>query len=253
MGSHNIFYRCPWLPCTLKVRHRWHLLMCSLALCTAMLGQKKQSCIRSNICCKAEMANLIVAPSRGSLPMHAVGRTSWNRASWDSFGRVFLYRMLQHQFEVVTLVKELSEFRRDQIGLSWHWPRAPFCSLTITGPKTRSAHWAWHQSSMVMQVTCRLCPTGSRMHRLHSYMFQWGSCRTPQGQAPCMADTAVTAVAWRWVSEVSDMHPSQDTLQQGICINISLPCPIIQLKVVIGQTGYPWVTCSIQLGCLLET
>ena len=36
--------------------------------------------------------------------------------------------------------------------------------------------------------------------------------------------------------------------QQGICINISPCCPIIQSKVVICQTSHPPVTHSIQLG-----
>ena len=35
---------------------------------------------------------------------------------------------------------------------------------------------------------------------------------------------------------------------QGIHIDIGLPCPIVQLKVVIGQAGHPSVTHSIQLG-----
>ena len=37
--------------------------------------------------------------------------------------------------------------------------------------------------------------------------------------------------------------------QQGIHINIGLLCPIIQLKIVVGQAGHQLVTCSIQLGC----
>ena len=52
-----------------------------------------------------------------------------------------------------------------------------------------------------------------------------------------MAHTAAT-VTWTCVSEVS-----------GICIDVDLPHPIIQVKVVIGQAGYPAVACSVQLGC----
>ena len=37
--------------------------------------------------------------------------------------------------------------------------------------------------------------------------------------------------------------------QQGIHIDIDPSCPIIQLKVVIGQAGHPLMAQSIQLGC----
>ena len=58
----------------------------------------------------------------------------------------------------------------------------------------------------------------------------------------CTACIAAT-VTWMWVSTVSAMHT-----WQGICVDIGLPTLLIQLKVVIGQAGYPMVTCSVQLG-----
>ena len=42
--------------------------------------------------------------------------------------------------------------------------------------------------------------------------------------------------------------PQQGHPQQAIHIDISLPCPIMQLKVVNGQPGHPSVTHIVQLG-----
>ena len=99
---------------------------------------------------------------------------------------------------------------------------------------------------MVMQVIHGLSFTESRMCRLQLYTSM--GFMGPLRVASCTNHTATT-VTWGRVSKVAGMHPPPGHPQKGICINISLPCPIIQLKVVICQTGNPSVTHSIQLGC----
>ena len=53
------------------------------------------------------------------------------------------------------------------VSLSWHWPRVLSSRLTITRPRTGSAHCAWCQLCIVMQVTFGLLGPGK--HRLQLY------------------------------------------------------------------------------------
>ena len=131
----------------LEVRHGWHLSTCSLT-CAAMHGQKKWLCIRSSICSRPKW------PTSSWHPLRAVfrcvaGRTSWSRASWDSLGRNFLYRMLSLSLRWLHSLQNCWSSEGSVI-LSRHWPRVPSHSLAITRSKTRSDCWACCQSSMVM-------------------------------------------------------------------------------------------------------
>ena len=111
-----------------------------------------------------------MAPSQSSLPICTAGRISWNRASWDSFGWDFLNRMPHLSLKWLHSQKNCQS-SGGSVSLSWHWPRVPSCNaLSITRIKTRSDCWAWHQSSMVIQVTCMdLSLTASRTHRFLLY------------------------------------------------------------------------------------
>ena len=173
----------------LKVRYGWHLSICSLT-CAAIQGQKKQLHIRSSIHSRPRWPISLWHPLR-VVSLCIAGRTSWNRASWDSFGRIFLHRMSHLSLRWLHLQRNCWS-SGGLVSLSLHWPRLPSYSLAITRPKAGSTSQAWCLSSMVMQVTCRPSPTGSRTCRSQLY-------------------------AWGWPG-----HP-----QQGICIDISLSCPII--------------------------
>ena len=133
----------------------------------------------------------------------AAGRTKWNRAFWDSLGRVILYRMPQLSLRWLHSQRNCQS-SGGSVGLSWHMPRVPYCSLLITRLKTGSGHWAWCQSSMVKQVTSRLSSTESTICRLqlHALMGLVG----PLSVASCTACMAA-AVTWRWVAEALGMHP----------------------------------------------
>ena len=137
----------------LQVRHGWHMSTYSLT-CAAMQGQEKQSHIGPSIHSRPKWPTSSWHPLR-AVSLCAASRTSWNRASWDSLGSIFLYRMLHLRLRWLHFQRNCQS-SGGAVSLSWCWPRVPSCSLIITRPKTRSACRAWYQSSMVMQVTHRL-------------------------------------------------------------------------------------------------
>ena len=125
---------------TLKVRHGWHLSMCFLA-CALPCKARRSGCILGPACTVQDPnGQLHYGTLSEQFPLCAAGRTSWNRASWDSLGRILLYRMPHFNLRVVALLKEMSIVQEKSVVWSWHWPRVPPCSLTITRLKTRSAH-----------------------------------------------------------------------------------------------------------------
>ena len=149
------------------------------------------------------------------------------------------------QFEVVVFVKELSEFRRfGQFKLTLaqssvlqshnHKTREWICPLGLVPVTYGHANdpWTipyWVQDAQIAAIcfngACEAL-TGGLLH----------------GSYSCCTDLEVGV--WDIGDAPWPGHPLQ-----GICINISLPCPIIQLKVVTGQAGHPSVTHSIQLEC----
>ena len=109
-----------------------------------------------------------------------------------------------------------------QLGLHGLQFRVPSCNLAITRLRIGSTLWAWHQSSAVMQVTCRLSPTMSRMCRLQLYtsMGLAGPSKGSlmQGSHSHCSDLVVCAQSLRYTAR--PRHP-----WQGICIDVSLPMP----------------------------
>ena len=88
---------------------------------------------------------------------------------------------------------------------------------------------------MVMQVTCRLSPTGSRMCRLQLYSST--GLMGPSRAASCTAHTAA-AVTQRWASVVLGMHSGQDTLNRASAL-ILVPLPYSIIKNFIWPSWPP--------------
>ena len=78
----------------------------------------------------------------------------------------------------------------------------------------------------------------------HSYMPQWGGVAFEgsllHGSHCHCSDSVGCAQSIGCTS--GPRHP-----QQGVCLNVCLPCPVVQLKIVIDKAGDPSMTCSIQL------
>ena len=225
----------------LNVKQGWHLSMCSLAL-TVMQGQKKWSHVRSSICSRPKWPTSSWHPLR-AVSLCTAGRTSWNRVSWDSLGRVFLYRMPHLSLRWLCSQRSCQSSGR-YVGLSWHWPRVPSCSIIITRLKDQ------------------ICP-------LSLLPVIYGHASDLQTVLDRVQDAQITAICFDGTHEAyegsllhgshghcSDLEVSGQGIghppgpghpQQGIGIDIGFPCPIIQLKIVVGQAAHPSVTCSIQL------
>ena len=184
-------------------------------------------------------------------PLRAVsqctaGKTNWNRAFWDSFGRIFLYRM--PYLRLRWLCSQRRCWRSGgSVSLNGHWLRIPFCILTITRPRTGSAHWVWCWLLVVMQVPCGPSPTGSQVtavciNRTHG-VFEGTLLHS--SHCHC-SDLVVCAQSIGHTSRPG--HP-----QQSIHINVHFPCSIVQLKIIIGKAGlltmthcltYCWYRCQ---------
>ena len=174
--------------------------------CIAIQGQKKWSHIRSNILSRPNWLISSWHPLR-AVSWCMAGKINWNRASWASFGRVFLYRM------PYLSLRWLHSWRNCQssgglVSFNGLWPRVPSVSLQSQGPGPGSACWAWCQSSLVMQETCGLSPTGSRACRLQLYASV--GLVGPLWVASCMSHTAA-AVTWWCVPNTLGTHLGQDT------------------------------------------
>ena len=194
---------------TLKVRHWWHFLTCSFA-CTAIQGQKKWLCIRLSILLKPKW------PIPSWHPLKTVSHcmasnTNWNSASCDSFSRSFLYRMPCLSLRWFHSQRSCWSLG-GSVNLYGHWPRVPSCILAITLPRKGSASWACCQSLVVMQVTCGLSPTRSRMCRLQLYTSIGLMGALNGGFLQAFITTAVT----QWcVPDTSGTHPGQDTFDKA--------------------------------------
>ena len=225
----------------LKVRHGWHLSICSLA-CTAMWCQKKQSCIRSSICSRPKWPTSSWHPFR-EVSLCTAGKSSWNRAPSDSLGRVFLYRM-----PCLSLRWLCSHRYCHSLGgsvcLSWHWLRVPSCSLTMTRLKT-------------MICSLNLMPV------------IYGQASDLQTVLYWFQDMQITAMGFDWACRAfksSLLHSSYcccSDLDVGVKYPTCTPArtlstehphqywssmPYNTTENVVGQAGHPLVTCSIHLG-----
>ena len=128
-----------------------------------------------------------------------------------------------------------------------HHPRVPSCTLAITRLRVGSTCRAWHQTSMAMQVTCWLPCTESRMWILQLYASM--GLVEPLRAVTCMACTTA-AMTWRWVSEVSGMHPGQGTFHKASASILVYPlCNIAEICSwpscpPIGDSLHPAWPCS---------
>ena len=197
----------------LKVRPGWHLSMCFLA-CTAMQGQKKWSGIRSSMHTRPKWPTSSWHPPR-AVSLCAASRTSWNRASCVSLGRVFLQRMTCLRLRWLCSERNCHS-TGGSVGLRWHWPRVPSCSLIITRLKTRSASWAWYQSSRVMQVTCGLSLDRVQDVQIAAICFDWAcgafKCGLLHGLHGHCSNLEVSAQGIRhapWPGHPQQGHPHQ--------------------------------------------
>ena len=137
------------------------------------------------------------------------GKTSWKRVSSDSLGLVLLYKT--PVFNWRWLPSHMNWLHSGgSVCFDYYHPRVLSHCLVMTKLRVGSICWAWCQSSMVMQVTCWLSCTESRTCRLQLYASM--GLVEPLRAASCMAHTTA-AMTWRWVPELSGMHPSQDTPQ----------------------------------------
>ena len=200
-------------------------------------------------CSRTTMANLIVASLQGGLPMCIAGKTSWNRTPSDSLGRVFLHRTPLPQFEVVAFPQVLLQFGKNQSV--WAGVCSEFHPVALHIDKIQDWICSLSLTPVIYGHASDLldCPPLNLGCANHCYRLQSGS-QKPSRATFCMTDTAA-AVTLMWVSQSIWHAPQPGHSQQGIHIDIGLPFPIIQLKIVVGQAGHPSVTCSIQLGLWL--
>ena len=208
MGGHNIFHRGPWLLCLESVVW-WHFLTCSLSS-AAMQGQKIWLHIRSSIFSRPKWPTSLWHPFRAVSQCMAY-RTNCTRASWDSLGRVFLYRMPCLRLSWLHSWPNFQTMGRS-IGVRGHWPRVPSCIFVITRPRTESACWAWCHPSVVMQANCGPSSTGSRIHRSQLYVSK--GLMGPLRVASCTVHTAAVVTEW-WLPRVSGTQLDQDTLDKA--------------------------------------
>ena len=158
-----IFSRGTLCCLALKVSHGWHFPICCFTW-EAMWGQKNWSCMRSSMCSRPIWPTSSWHPFRVT-SLCAAGKTSWKRVSSDFLGLDFLYR-------IPCLHKRWFHSYRNwltlggSICLDCCLPKVPCHSLEMTKLRVGSTCWAWHQSSKVIQMTCWLSWTVSRMCKL---------------------------------------------------------------------------------------
>ena len=118
-----------------------------------------------------------------------------------------------------------------------------------------------HPASSQSQGPGRGLPTGPDTNHWWSYRWPADHLLSGQGCAGCSRMPQWESQGlWGWPPAwltplLSDVCPKYWALiepghhQQGICINVSLPCSIVQLKIIIGKAFHQVMTCSIQLCC----
>ena len=109
-----MFYSSALGSLALKVRHGWHLSICSLA-CAAMQGQKKWSCSKSSICLRPNGQLHCGILSGKSLYVWLVGPVGIGPLGilWVALGG-----SSYTEFELVVFKKELSEFSQFKLMLT---------------------------------------------------------------------------------------------------------------------------------------
>ena len=106
-------------------------------------------------------------PSQDSLPMCG-WQDQLKLGLLGFFGQDFSKQEALPQLEMVAFLKGLPEIRWIS-QFQWALALGPVLYPCNHETQDRSAHWTWCQSSVVMQATCGLLPTGSRMCRLQLY------------------------------------------------------------------------------------
>ena len=163
----------------------------------------------------------------------------------DSFGRIFLCRMPHLSLRWLCSQRNCWSSGR-LVCFSGHWLRVPFlhphnheaqnrvCPLGLVPIISDHTGDLWSVSYQVqdMQVTA-ICFSGS------GWAFE---ASLLQGLYWHCSDSVVCAQSIGHTSR--SRHP-----QQGICIHVSLPCPVVQFKTVTGKANPPSVTHSVQLCC----
>ena len=212
----------------LKVMHRKHFSTCS-PTCMANQGQKKWLCIKSSILLRSRWLTSFWHPPR-VVSQCLGGKTSWNRVSWDSFDRIFLYRMPHLNLRWLHSRRNCQSLG-GSVSLNGHLPRVPSCILTMTRSRTGSTYWAWCKFFVVVLATCGLSPTRSRTCR--SQLYASMGLTEHLRAASYMALTTTTVTQW-WVSKILGMHLGQDTF-----IRASVCYWVVELwKILYGTTDH---------------
>ena len=226
----------------LKVTHWQHFSMCSFA-CTAIWGQKKWLCIRLSIFSRPKWPISSWHLLR-VVPWWVAGKTSWNRASQDSFDRTFYMGCPTSNWGGCILGGAAAAWV-DQSVWRCIGPASHPTSSQLKGP------------GQVCLLGLMLI-TGGHAGNLWTIPYQ---VQYAQVVAVCLNEACRTfeggllhgshhhccdpVVCVQSIGNISGPgHPLQ-----GICINVSLPCSTVQLKVIIGKAGHPAMTHIIQLCC----
>ena len=186
------------------------------------------------------MANFIVAPSWGQSPYMCL-------AGPVGIGPLGILWVMSSYTECPAplwggCIQKRTVKAQEDVSLSWHWPRVPSCSLAITRLDLTAELGASHLWSCKWPADC---PSPSPGCADCSYML-WGGSLGLWGWPPAWL---VLPLQW----------PGCECLRHWGCTLARTPstrylcqywssCPIIQLKIVIGQAGHPLVTHSIHLG-----
>ena len=107
----------------LRVTHWQHFSTCFFT-CTAIQGQKKWLHIRLSILLRPKWLISSCHPLK-AVSQCAAGNTNWKGASWDSFGRTFLYRMLHLRVRWWCSQRSFQSLG-GSVSLYRHRPKVPF-------------------------------------------------------------------------------------------------------------------------------
>ena len=147
----------------------------------------------------------------------------------NSFSRIFLYRMPHLSLRWLHSQRNCQSLER-LVGLNGLWSRD--CPLGLMPIISGHAGNLWSISYQVqnMQVAA-ICLSGAGGAFKGSFL---------QGLHCHFSDLVVHGQSFGHTPGPRHHH-------QGICINASLLCLIVQLKIVVGNAGHPLVTYGIQL------
>ena len=207
-----------------------------------MWGQKNWSHMRASMCSRPRWPTWLWYPYKAT-SLYVVGNPNWKRVSSDSLGLAHLYRMPCLSTRLFCSYRNRLNLG-GLVNLDCHHSRVPSQSLEMTRLRAGSTCRPWHQCSKVIQVTCWLSWTVSRMCRLQLGLN--GICRVFEVSLLhslhcCSCDCEMNTWVVRHASWPG--HP-----QQSICICVCLTSSEEQLEIVVCQAGNPAMTCCIHLG-----